>query len=149
MYMIIFYYILVIVFNIFLYYTLFTWVHNLIQQGCECSDLWQRKYVHNGALLIPILISLFLILVKTNSLTNNTYAMIIVTIFVTINITYYSILISYINDLKRLECKCSESWKRDFAFIYSIIVLIQYGLSILFGGFVISSIGYLLSKNKK
>ena len=40
-------------------------------------------------------------------------------------------IFDYITKLKKLECECSESWKREYGYIGSIVYIGYFGLILL------------------
>lgn len=125
---------------IVLHYSMHTWTKELEKQGCECSDMWHRNIVHWLALIFLILIPINIMIryFKINNIFTNMYSIIIGVTF----ITYICIIIDYIRKLKELECQCSESWKREYGYIFSIIYISLLAIvlfSIIMGGLMISS----------
>jgi hypothetical protein len=41
-------------------------------------------------------------------------------------------VLDYITKLKTLECQCSESWKRDYGYIYSLVSIIFVSIVLVF-----------------
>jgi len=116
---------------IILHYSMYTWTEELEKTGCECSDLWQRNIIHWIALtmiiIIPINILLRIAKVKIELFIPYYFILVILQVF------YISIIFDYITKLKKLECECSESWKREYGYIGSIVYIGYLGLILLLG----------------
>ena len=114
---------------IILHYSMYSWTEELEKTGCECSDLWQRNIIHWIALtmiiIIPINILLRIAKVKIELFIPYYFILVILQVF------YISIIFDYITKLKKLECECSESWKREYGYIGSIVYIGYFGLILL------------------
>lgn len=114
---------------IVLHYSMYTWTEELEKTGCECSDLWHRNFIHWFALvlmiIIPINILIQLYKIKSQLLIPYTF------ILVVLQISYVAMIFDYITKLKKLECECSESWKREYGYIGSIVYFCYFGLILL------------------
>ena len=53
-------------------------------------------------------------------------------IYAILFIIYIGVIFDYISKLKKLQCKCSESWKREYGYISSIVYIVMYSISALF-----------------
>ena len=110
---------------IILHYSMYTWTQELEKQGCECSDMWHRNIVHWLALILLILIP-----VNNSTIVGLSF------------IAYICIVIDYIRKLKQLECECSEDWKREYGYIFSVIYISLIAIIIfsgILGGLFIKS----------
>lgn len=110
--------IIITVLVIILHYSMHTWTKELENQGCECSNIWHRKIINWLALI-------FLIFIPINILIRylkfkNSFIQIFSSLMGFAFITYIFIIIDYIRKLKHLGCKCSENWKREYSYIFSI-----------------------------
>lgn len=116
---------------IILHYSMYTWTEELEKTGCECSNLWQRNIIHWIALIMLIIIPINMLLrfakIKMELLIPYSFILVILQIF------YISIIFDYITKLKKLECECSESWKREYGYIGSIVYIGYLGLILLIG----------------
>ena len=116
---------------IILHYSMYTWTEELEKTGCECSNLWQRNIIHWIALIMLIIIPINMLLrfakIKMELLIPYSFILVILQIF------YISIIFDYITKLKKLECECSESWKRGYGYIGSIVYIGYLGLILLIG----------------
>ena len=122
-------YTIVITLVLILHYAMFTWTQELEKQGCECSDMWHRKVVHWLALVFLIVVPLNIILkhFKIQNMLINIYSSIVGFAFITYILTTFD----YIRKLKKLECECSEDWKREYGYIFSIIYISFFAILIL------------------
>lgn len=125
---------------IILHYSMYTWTQELEKQGCECSDMWHRNIVHWLALILLILIPVNIMIqyFKIKNILINTYSTIVGLSF----IAYICIVIDYIRKLKQLECECSEDWKREYGYIFSVIYISLIAIIIfsgILGGLFIKS----------
>ena len=114
---------------IVLHYSMYSWTEELEKTGCECSDLWHRNIIHWIALamliIIPINILLNISKVKSQLLIPYSFILVILQVF------YIYMIFDYITKLKKLECECSESWKREYGYIGSIAYISYFGLILL------------------
>jgi uncharacterized membrane protein len=47
---------IIIVLVLVLHYSMYTWTEELEKNGCKCSDLWHRNFIHWIALILVIII---------------------------------------------------------------------------------------------
>jgi len=122
-------YVIVLTLVIILHYSMYSWTNELEKTGCECSDLWHRNIIHWIALVILVFIAvnMLLIIAKVKSQLFSAFAGLIGIV----NVFYIILIYDYISKLKKLECKCSEDWKREYGYIGSIIYMSFYGLIML------------------
>jgi hypothetical protein len=107
--------------NLFISGTIFYYLNYLNQIGCKCSLTFQRNYIYYYTIVIFI-ISLVSILFqrKIKELSGVLFPIsILLLIAGIINIVY---TIEYVEDMKKQNCKCSESIIRDLMFIIAIII---------------------------
>ena len=130
-----------------LHYAMYTWTEELEKTGCECSNLWHRNVIHWFGLVIVILNVIYWLIEFFNIDQKIYYRNGSLTLFATpfsfliliLTVSYISIIFDYITKLKKLECHCSESWKRDYGYIGSIVYIASYSL-----GFLLLIIGMLM-----
>ena len=117
---------LIIAIILTLHISVFLWTKELEKQGCECSNMWQRDAV-NGLAVSMLVFVLF------NTLVNGKHTVIMVIKMISgiVSLVYFALLIDYISKLKAKECECSEDWRREFAYIYSIVWYSFLTLSVL------------------
>lgn len=120
---------IIVVLVLVLHYAMYTWTEELEKTGCECSDLWHRNIIHWIALIlliiIPINILIVIYKVKSQLLIPYRFILVVLQIF------YIAMIFDYITKLKKLECECSESWKREYGYIGSIVYIGYFGLILL------------------
>tara|TARA_B110000483_G_scaffold182897_1_gene216365 strand:+ start:67 stop:585 length:519 start_codon:yes stop_codon:yes gene_type:complete len=122
-----------------LHYAMYTWTEELEKTGCECSNLWHRNVIHWFGLVIVILNVIYWLIeffnidqkiyYRNGSLT--LFAAPFSSLILILTVSYISIIFDYITKLKKLECHCSESWKRDYGYIGSIVYIASYSLGLL------------------
>jgi len=120
---------LIAVLVLVLHYSMYTWTEELEKTGCECSDLWHRNIIHWIALILVIIIPIN-ILIQINKVKSKLlipYSLILVVL----QVFYIAMIFDYITKLKKLECECSESWKREYGYIGSIVYMGYFGLLLL------------------
>ena len=130
-----------------LHYAMYTWTEELEKTGCECSNLWHRNVIHWFGLVIVILNVIYWLMEFFNIDQKIYYRNGSLTLFAApfpfliliLTVSYISIIFDYITKLKKLECHCSESWKRDYGYIGSIVYIASYSL-----GFLLFIIGMLM-----
>jgi hypothetical protein len=120
---------LIAILVLILHYAMYTWTEELEKTGCECSDLWHRNIIHWIALILLIIIPINIVIqiYKVKSPLIIPYSFIL---FV-LQISYVAIIFDYITKLKKLQCECSESWKREYGYIGSIVYFCYFGLILL------------------
>lgn len=120
---------IIIVLVLVLHYAMYTWTEELEKTGCECADLWHRNIIHWIALILVIIIPINIIIqiykVKSQLLIPYRFILIALQVF------YIAMIFDYITKLKKLECECSESWKREYGYIGSIVYIGCFGLILL------------------
>jgi len=121
------------VINIFISGTIIYYLHYLEKINCKCSLVFQRNYIYYYTIAIFIIntTSIFF----QNKLNDLSIVLlpfsIILLIAGIINIVY---TIEYVNDMKKQNCKCSDSIVRDLMFILAILqsfVIILFFLTVI------------------
>lgn len=120
-----------------LHISMYQWTEKLKKEGCDCADLWHRKYINIIAIILIISITINSIFLHFN----NNFILFFRFILGIVQIFYYITIIDYIRKLKIKECICSENWRREFGFIFTIIILVFVSLI-----FLSSLIGLLFIK---
>ena len=100
--------------NLFISGTIIYYLNHLEKIGCQCSLTFQRNYIYYYTICIFIINLLNLFLKKITVLP----VQIILLLASIINIVY---TIEYVEDMKKLNCNCSESMIRDLMFIIAIL----------------------------
>lgn len=129
--------------NLFIGGTIIYYLHHLENIGCKCSLTFQRNYIYYYTIAIFIfnLISIFF-QDKLKNLNLILFLPIVVIIAGIINIVY---TIEYVQDMKKQNCECSESFIRDLMFIIAILQISAFIIVILT---IASIIGFKLDMNK-
>lgn len=94
------------------------WTFDL-EQKCKCSDSWKRDYIRYG-------FSLALLLVTASAFVRIPFQTVHVLVSIML-VSLYCVIISYIGDLRRIKCGCSEGWKQQFSFAWPVVSI---GLSV-------------------
>ena len=122
---------IIIILVLVLHYSMYTWTEELEKNGCKCSDLWHRNFIHWIALILVIIIPINVLIkiynIKSPLLIPYTFILVVLQLF------YIGTIFDYITKLKKLECECSESWKREYGYIGSIVYIGYLGLILLIG----------------
>mgnify|MGYP000433318504 CR=1 FL=1 len=114
-----------------LHYAMNIWTLKLEENNCNCSNLWQRKYINIISIIIAIMYFINIVMLFNLKNIQSVYIIIYKLIFTILQLFYISIIYTYITELKKIECKCSEDWKRDYGYISSIIFITLYALILL------------------
>lgn len=109
-------YIIILVTTIILHYALYTWTNDLKKLGCKCSSGTVRDVINMLALIFLLLIPYRIVNYNDKYFSVFFYGFIRL-----ITITYFILIIYYINKLNNEACECSSNWKKDYSFITTII----------------------------
>lgn len=119
--------------NLFISGTIIYYLYYLEKINCKCSLTFQRNYIYYYTILIFIINAITIFFQK--KLKEISLAILPISIMLLIaglvNIIY---TFEYVNDMKKQNCKCSESIIRDLMFIFAILqsfVIIIFFLTIL------------------
>lgn len=118
--------------NLFISGTIIYYLHYLENIGCKCSLIFQRNYIYYYTIVL-FFVNLISILFHTNlkefhiSIQLLPISMILLIAGI-INIVY---TIEYVQDMKKQNCKCSESFIRDLMFIIAILQIAAFIIVIL------------------
>lgn len=122
------------------------YLKNLETIGCECAMNEKRTYIFVYSSVVIAFNAFVLLyggvdnLVKFYNKFPLTWAFpIIIAIAGIVNIVY---TLQYIEDMKKLNCKCSKSPYRDMMYVLAIINAVSLGLTLVTGVFV----GFLFAK---
>jgi|UniRef100_A0A6C0I5V9 hypothetical protein len=91
-----------------------------LEKYCKCSDNWKRDYV-KYSLIVFIIFLTFKVLNHTNLINVNKYLLFFM---ILLNFVFTVIILVYINELKKNECKCSDTEMRTILEIVSYVRLI-------------------------
>ena len=122
---------------IFVYVSIYLWILELEKKGCQCSKLWHYEYLKYASVVLLVNIILFNLtrfsMIKGFGLLQfypskiNTIVLSWAFLSILFIIPYFAILLDYIVKLKKMQdCKCSEDWKREFGYYYSIIYFASF-----------------------
>ena len=106
--------------NLFISGTILYYLYYLEKINCKCSLTFQRNYIYYYTIIIFIINSITIFFQKKLK----ELALVILPISIMlliaglVNIIY---TFEYINDMKKQNCKCSESIIRDLMFIFAIL----------------------------
>ena len=109
-------YIILLITTIILHYSLYSWTNDLKKIKCKCSEGTVRDLINMLALIFLLLIPYRMLNYKDKYFTaffNNFIAV--------ISITYFILIIYYINKLNKEACLCSDNWRKDYSFITTIV----------------------------
>jgi len=109
-------YIIILITTIILHYALYTWTNNLKKLGCKCSSGTVRDLINMLALIFLLLIPYRIVNYNDKYFSAFFYEFIRL-----ITITYFILVIYYINKLNNEACECSNNWKKNYSFITVII----------------------------
>ena len=109
-------YIIILITTIILHYALYTWTNDLKKLGCKCSSGTVRDVINMLALIFLLLIPYRIVNYNDKYFSAFFYGFIRL-----ITITYFILVIYYINKLNIEACECSNNWKKDYSFITAII----------------------------
>ena len=115
--------------NIILASIFFNFVRKL-EKDCHCMDGWKRNFIKYYSLSIMVMNTLLL----TGVSNSNKLFVLVSTLLNLLGGVYIYTLFTYSKKLRKLKCKCSNTWQRQFMFYYSqlnlVIVLIILSLSV-------------------
>ena len=116
-----------------------SYVNNLEKKDCKCSEDWKRKWLKYGTLILMILkwrildyyvipiieCMIYIILLNNLSVSLSLYFenFLPKAIHQLINIMAMYIYSSYLYNLMKKDCKCSEDWRRKFIIIPICFIL--------------------------
>jgi hypothetical protein len=109
-------YIILLITTIILHYAIYTWTNDLKKLGCKCSSGTVRDVINMLALIFLLLIPYRIVNYNDKYFSAFFYGFIRL-----ITITYFILVIYYINKLNTEACECSNNWKKDYSFITVII----------------------------
>ena len=119
--------------NLFISGTILYYLYYLEKINCKCSLTFQRNYIYYYTISIFIINAITIFFQK--KLKELSLAILPISIMFLIaglvNIIY---TFEYVNDMKKQNCKCSESIVRDLMFIFAILqsfVIIIFFLTII------------------
>ena len=142
--------------ELFIYAKTLQWLFDLNKLDCKCSsdkrkefiEMWIQIYI--GISVVMYFVNVYYFWLDNHQPTSNTISLIkfVIAIFSMVNMI---LSIQYIQNLKDIECSCSESVSREMYFIYNWIkvgfVVLMFTILLLFALWFL--ILYLIGKSKK
>ena len=135
---------------IIIYIIILTYIFQMNTQLCQCASNWKKEFIRYYcfyAILKTVLIVFFYTSVYQKRIFNvYKYADII------LFITFVIITVTYINELRKKKCLCSENWKRKLTLVYAWIGVGMSGLLLVSATifiFIILGISYFVYNKKK
>ena len=103
--------------------TLF-WIHRLSKIDCKCSEDYKREPIkYFLTIIIPVQIAMFIYLQFYSWVLKSDFVIGAYATFTLLNITNVVMLLWYIYNLQKQECKCSEAKIRTFYYWYKIAMM--------------------------
>jgi hypothetical protein len=122
--------VIVIIINVFA----LMWIYHLEEIACKCSENWKRDYIKYFLYVFfaMVIFRMIAILFTGRSLLRqNMLLTSIMFLYYGFSIANMFIAIIYINELKSINCECSEDIRREVYFYYNIVRLALFGIMIL------------------
>lgn len=112
---------------------IYTYIDKLEKIDCPCAEHPMRNFIKNYIVfaIIFLLVATFLPPSVINNTLGPVYAMIygiVYFIFIIATFVFYIYVMRYARFLMMNKCKCSEDFRREAMYIYSIIVVITYAI---------------------
>ena len=112
-------------------YVHFSYVEKMKEDNCKCSEDWKRKWVKYGPLIqFSIMFALgivqILLFMIFNFKLHENIKRCISLIF------YLIIYVLYIYNLMKIDCQCSENWRRTFILIISSFGIFTQVITLLY-----------------
>jgi len=120
------------------------WIHHLEEIACKCSENWKRDYIKYFLyVFFGMVIARMIVFAVTGQtlLQQNMLLTSIMLIYYAFSIVNIFVSIIYINELKNINCECSEDVRREVYFYYNIVRLALFGIMmlLLLGGMLLLS----------
>lgn len=138
---------------VFLFFMTHSYIEKLERIGCPCSEHPDRKFIKGFSLfaIIYILLTMFIpsrILAQTVGMTGMVVFGLLKFIFVVLVFAFFIISIRYTQHLITEKCKCSEDYRREALYYWSIIhmvllvilVIVPIFSALFFGGLMVGSL---------
>ena len=130
--LVIFSYIIQLLFGISIIY----WLDNLEKKNCKCSEDIRRTYIKNWWIILII----WNTIIFGNELINvnfkqNTIISILAPIIGIINLIFVFVSLVYITNLRKINCKCSQTFGEELLYTYDIITIVLLGFGVIFALF--------------
>lgn len=141
--------IIALVINVVINWTMISWIKNLDQIKCECSENWKKSGLEYWAYfalfmsVITFVLNVFFYFTHGKSFEFNPYFMGLFSIFSFMN-TIGTLL--YIYNLKSINCECSEDMKREILYIYNWLKIALLIISLVLIVAFVASFGSMIKK---
>ena len=114
-------------FLFFKIYVHYSYIKKIEEDNCKCSEDWKSKWVQYGPILqIGIGLALGVIQYIIYPIRINKNISKIIAIILPI------IYVLYVYNLIRIDCQCSENWKRTFILFFSSYVILMQVLTLMY-----------------
>ena len=135
---------------IIIYIIILTYIFQLNSQLCQCASNWKKEFIRYYCFYA--ILKTIIIVYGFSSLHQNKIFNIYKYADIILFISFVVITLTYINDLRKNKCLCSQSWKRKLALIYAWIGVGMSGLLLVLGTvliFMVVIFTYYKLPNKK
>lgn len=123
---------------IMLYVFVYIYIDKLEKTGCECSDEWRRYFIKYSSVILVINLLLRAFNIDISNIHN-----ILGMLFSIFFLVFLIVVLTYIHDLKKKKCECSESDTRNVLQVVSIIqitiLITVFIAALLFGSTMIGT----------
>lgn len=112
---------------------IYTYIDKLEKIDCPCAEHPMRNFIKNYIIfaIIFLLVATFLPPSSINNVLGPAYAMVYSIVYLIFNIAtfvFYIYVMRYAYMLMVNKCKCSEDFRREAMYVYSIIVVFTYAV---------------------
>lgn len=118
------------IFNLVIYVIILVYLFQLNSQLCECSSNWKKefiKYFSFYAILRTIIDTIFFQDIAKNL--SSPDIKILLVFDGVLFLSFIIITLTYIAELKKKKCLCSQNWKREFMWILCWVLVGLLGVS--------------------
>lgn len=135
---------------VIIYIIILTYIFQMNSQLCQCASNWKKEFIRYYcfyAILKTVLIVFFYTSVYQKKVFN-VYKYADILLF----ITFVIITVTYINELRKEKCLCSDNWKRKLTLVYAWIGVGMSGLLLVSATifiFIILSTSYFVYNQKR
>ena len=116
---------------IIIYIIILTYIFQLNSQLCQCASNWKKEFIRYYCFYA--ILKTIIIVYGFSSLHQNKIFNIYKYVDIILFISFVVITLTYIKDLRKNKCLCSQSWKRKLALIYAWIGVGMSGLLLVLG----------------
>lgn len=136
---------------------IYTYVDKLEKIDCPCAEHPMRNFIKNYIIfaIIFLLVATFLPAGTINSMLGPVYTMIygiVYFVFIIATFVFFVYVMRYARFLMVNKCKCSEDFRREAMYVYSIIIVVVYGILVflpLMLALIQGAIALMLSSGKQ